>query len=378
MGKSVYLLPSDNAGFNREQLRKLRNGLGSGLGLEGPFSDRGGAIAKLSEDVGSRMRFGTEGTVDAVLATLSQMNLPGIMRPNSWLRTPFHVGGLSAGAWEDESCAGTIAGRKPVTRGGNGVRIADPYELNLLAVSLLRTLGIESYYAFFRYNMDFLGQIPREMSAFINGLKGSCIILPQDEGPRIAILIPPFSESLAASPLSYVEAVGADSVLSLMTIMNAKAQANSLMKDMAGQGLELPMEGESRAIRVGHTLYEGCRLWTPEQAASDSKAAKRAFNFRGKMESVRRDIESDYVQPVTSHEQHLVEAISAIAGKDIIEKISRIASEDASPEHVLGMLDEFARLECVQRVNAYMQYVQLMVSHVHAPSDCEMRNVDAN
>jgi len=226
MGKSVFLLPTSSIRSNKAQLRRLRDELGAGaLKLEGPFSDRDGAVAEIADHVRRRVRcsVGTNEIETTVLTLMHQDVLPpGFPEIRlSQLEVPFVTGLFVPGFSEEQETAGAVAHKTKVTFKGKEARRVTSEELTMLGVSVLRSLGIESYYMVSHFDTTHLDAVLSPLNAKVQ----------ESSIPSIGILmggrlVTTSLSSLDAAllrvlPLASLETLDNDAALSLLKMRNA-------------------------------------------------------------------------------------------------------------------------------------------------------------
>jgi len=267
MGKSVFMLSAGTEALNRAQMRRLRNELGSGaLGMEGPFSDRRGAIEEIADHVRSRTRrsSGSDEIKTAMFTLAPQDLLPDGLPPSycSSLETPFVTGHPDhCGAAERES-AGETASSATVDFRGAKARRASLEELTVLGVAVLRKLGIESFYSVCHFDAQVLNRVLENFGAEVVLPPLPAVVVPMGERLAMTAVVPQALDPRYSLPISSLELLDPDALLSFIKMRNSVAYARALMEDVGGRGPEFNGEGNIRAMQVGHTLFEAETLWT--------------------------------------------------------------------------------------------------------------------
>jgi len=317
MGKSVFLLPSPNAAFNRAQIRKLRDTIGDKQLLDGPFADKCGAVEELADLIRSRMKSGGHRVFDTILA-LSPKNLPSSMPPSSFLNIPFFLQN-TPDDFDFRACAGEFAGLAPSWTDAGLVRKTSIDEIVVLAVSTIRMLGAESYFA---------------MLAFKNSGKRPAVLIPGNTNLNVALLTPAHFQDISDSPISYLEVLDPDAVGSLLRIRAAYCMSELLMysiikRDSFHQFLE------SQAICAGHLLYEGKMMWSMEDSIYALESAVSMFGNLAtkKIHSLRCDLQAQFIDVLENPNLLICEADP----KGIAGRYYRLVSLLISHEHPLQL-----------------------------------------
>lgn len=404
MGKSVFILPSKDKTFNREQFQQMRRKLGiSQLKLEGPFSEYDGGVSKIVNHVRTVMKH--PGCGDALRATFYTL-MPHPKKAldpqtkNDWkdfisapsLDIPF-VNGLPT--WDIERLnSGSIAQSVPFKHNGSLVRGVTPDEILILAVSVLRSLGVESYYGVTCQNT---ANLPVGLLDGIEVLSSpyklipSVIIIPNDDlGNSSALRVLHWNVDFISKP-EWIEIPDHEALLSIMKIKNARRYADELLNEVKCGNLQNVMDRTTRAVHIGHTLFEGRSLWTKDQVMGDVAQAKKSFKHHESSKillSVRESIEYEYAHMIYCSSCHTHAAISAIID------VEKARLNFPSPIHGT---DPFTMLESVGinlKSEPYfsedssvpvdiqlilIQYILLanmMNYHLHDKSDCQVKPRD--
>jgi hypothetical protein len=375
MGKSVFLMPSKNKMFNRTQLRKIRDEIKNGLLLEGPFSDWNGAVKDLAEQIKSRIKFGHTDIANEVFSSLVPQNLPKCAKRESRLSVPFLFGNNTSDPFSSKHCSGEIASSPTIDYNDGLVRVADYDELTLLSVSVLRSIDIECYYTILHFEGSSLQKLIGIPETDPHLLKRPCVVIPRNGTLSLGVLYPPFYHE----PISSMEVLDTDAIASLIFLKQAKASALSLMDDMDRREPDFPNEGEMRSIQIGHTIFEGEKLWTPEDLEWSLSLASSMFSaeFVSCLESMRDVVEKEYSHMIrcpTCHSSIAAEKLlCAQAKREIKEGINELV-DTVDLFKALALLNNH---ECENRYKRYMQFALAMNEHIHSPSECTSER-DAN
>jgi hypothetical protein len=348
MGKSVFFLPMWKRGAQNRHMHNLWEQLGPGrLKLEGPFSGNGPAFAQIVEHVRETAPSDSKNDrMETVIRTLlPQDRLPEGYPFPSTLEVPFILDEIPQPGWRKRypENAGEVASIAPVRFNEGMARPAESSEITMLAVSVLRALGMECYFSVCTCLQLPLGTIPGSGPAvMISPLAIPVIIMPNGQSPNILSLIPePTRFFLQCPPMSF-EVLDADALLSFSMVYGAYRHARSLMLDIAAHR---PMSDEECALRsrqVGHILHKAMWLWTLYEAQRDERNATKIFGTSSGLVSVRETLQTDIVHTLTSPQHHARLAAGMMRIQD-----------PATPSFTF-----------------YMELASVMNSHVHDASEC--------
>jgi hypothetical protein len=366
MARSLFLVCSDRKKVNRLQFRRLGNRLGEqSLGLSGPCADRIGAVEVIADDVRKRLKSGTDmDPVESAVSALTPWNLPS--KRDSWLKVPFIIG---------KGCqaldAGSVASSEPVEFEGGSTRVTDLEELTLLALGVLRRLGVESHYSYMHFGSDdpvvkLAKQLMQEGVPIIS----PCILVPGKD-PRLVTLVPPYGMQFSqATPNSALEVLDDDALLSLLKIKCARTSSMELMEDVAEREAEFPDEGGFRARAIGHLLYSGMSMWRPEDAArSVTEAAELLSLDKGRLQSIRQVYEMTHVNNIMSPALHGYEAAGVIICEEILDEVSNMLMSGTID--LKQLYRDLPSHSCLERYMMYMDLAAAINSHIHPMSECD-------
>ncbi len=333
MGNSVFLLPSANAAFNRAQIRKLRETMGNGLLLDGPFADKNSAVADLAMHVKSRATFGIQDTILDTLVTLEPVNLPRNIQ-SSWLKIPFFLQN-EPDEFGFRDCAGEIVRSSPIQERDGLIRKVSIDEIILVAVSTLRLLGEECYFAMFELE---------------NSRKMPGIVIPKNDCLNVALLSPAHFQDLSQTPLSYVEVLDPDALGSLLRIRSTFCIPDLIMNSLADGKKLFAEELETYAISAGHRMHEGKNMWTFDDV---DRALESAISMFGpkvtwSMQSLRSVLQAQFVNPM-------------VPGMEMLDELQE------------GMESVFEQMDPEMRapMETLCNFIILMNSHVHPAQGCD-------
>ena len=352
MGKSVFLLPRANDDAVRIQMRKVREELGPGLKLEGPFSDKAGAVTGIADRMRSIVS-GTEHRMRAAMINLMPQDCVHGNFPHSKLDIPFIMSTGPHRGWVDyPESAGAVASIGTVEFGNGEARRVDIIELTMLMISVLRMLRIECYYALSTCSEPKL----RDDGLSLAGFTMPVIIIPNGPSFGLASAIPEQIKLFSVLPPDSFEVLDEDALLCLIKLQNAYKHAEALMKDIAAH--EPRPEGELRSIRIGHMVSEGRSLW----------AMPDAIHANGDPVSARVKFEKGIVRIMTSIPQHTWIAASVMFPEEIREIMHKSAGGRlAKPAE---LLDAISRQPSTPAFMRYIKLTRVMKEHLHAKSEC--------
>jgi hypothetical protein len=385
MARSLFIQNLERPAVLRAQFRKLKDDLrDSGLLLDGPFRDQSEAVAQLSGDITSRMKWGGYGSiVGAAIATLAPQNLPSGER--SWLKIPFIVTPNGpAGICES---AGSVANIEAGMMGGKPVRAVDMEGLTLVGVAVLRKLGVPAFFSYMHFDKENPKlQALRSLSWLVGSIPAGepvPAILAMTPEPEFLTFLPPYALSLPThNAVTGFEVLDDNAVLSLMHMKAAYEYSLSLMRDIATRKAESEDEGMLRIVGIGHTLHEGMSIWSERDARRDAASALALLNPKSgslRMESIRILAESRYVHNLICPVHHNLMAshvmLSDEAKRLLSEIVQRVSHDD--PEGMAGFLVSMQDIECVPKLMAYLELSGHISEHVHDRSGCAVtRNMN--
>ncbi|MBU0532137.1 hypothetical protein KKB44_01455 [Candidatus Micrarchaeota archaeon] len=368
MGRSVFILRSPKEGQNKAQFRKLQDELGAySLKLEGPCSDKNGAVAELIEGVRERMRCIAH-PVGATLATLTPRNMPS--SEASWLREPFLI--VQDGI--DELTAGSIACSNSIDYQGDSVKPVNVEQLTLVGLSVLRRLGIDSFYSYVHIDSNHPVVLAvKQLSGFNVHTSTPCIFLP-GENPYLVSFFPlrimPYPSLSRGFPL---EVLDDDAVFSLLKIKQAHRAARSLIGDVKANSVELQNEGELRAMVIGHLLFEGASSWTMVEAKYGIKILDALFGSDHKdLRSVREKVDEtqvhDLVCPISHSTMAAREILCATLKQQLLDTFSQA---EITLDNLKKLAERLPNHACIGKLFTYLHFANIMQEHIHPKQACK-------
>lgn len=385
MGRSHFIIASGKERVQKAQFRKFNDEFGKrSLGTEGPFADFRNAVEELTGRVKGRMRQYNEQPVSATITALAPQSN---WTPYSWLKVPFILGDNEK-HFEDN--AGAIACSKTIDHEDKKVRPVTLEELTVLAVAVLRRLGVPAFYSVLHPvknpNGDEIQQfiLPSNpvflpfVSILHPGIQKPFIFLPESGSKQKATsLLPPFQHSID-KPAVALEVLDGGAVLSLLKIKSITAEVAALMRDVAERDPDFEDEGFIRAIGIGHTLFEGENLWTMGEVDSSIQLIRELFGPKADtLESIRQIVEKSDIHKIKCHSCHSKVASEKIVCDSAKEALSWAISfshdEDEElkleidPKKLIGSIAH----ACVGKLIAYMNLATKMIEHTHPSSECE-------
>jgi hypothetical protein len=368
MGKSVFLLPSPKAAVNRLQTRRLKDQLGNGLALEGPFADRRGGVAELVEHVKSKKALsGHVESIKAALSVLSFQNLPELFKSNSSLEVPFILDTCVSDSFNTRDSAGAIACSKPTEFEGKLVRVADPYELAMLAVSLLRRMDIECYFSVLNVDPQI---IPIKRKEALGKVDSPGIIFPNNGQFSIGLMQPPFHlDALSPDQASYMEVLDEEALKAYITFKQCWMGTQILIRDVGTRNPEFPQEYDLRAMDIGHSLFEASMLWRMEEVEWSKESTRLMFGEEtvSELKSMREiaEVVANKILCLNCHMNKAANVILCDGAKKAISNIPMRSLEE------LFTIEELKGYGCITRLKKYLQYAMEIERHNHAPESCE-------
>lgn len=368
-------------------MRKLRDELGGkSLSLEGPYADRGEAIAQIVDGVKTRVKLSPHDKVMATLLTICPQNTP-VKTESSWLREAFIFHRLRHEESTARDSAGVVASLPTIEHGGDQVRVADFEELTMIGVAVLRRLGIPSHYGILHFEPHYVNAIaqlyallrlPLPEGAILESRP--CIVL-SDEKHRIAKVVPPsVIDEPIGGQVTALEVLDGDALTSILRMRHALGCTNQLILDVAKRGPEFLGEGPLRARYVGHTLFEAMNRWTHADANADLLMALQMMGRgRGEVKSIRTEAESEYAHPVACPACHIRRAASAIlceAAKIELDAVEPMeGAHEMTQQVVVDLVKKLVEIvkdhTCIGRLSVYTSLMGTIIGHIHPPSECE-------
>lgn len=378
MGRSFFMINSAKHGAVKLQFRKMWDEIGScSLSLEGPFADHKNALAGIAEDVRKRMLAASDASpLLATILTLAPQNAP--ISEASWLKPPFIISFERSGN-DIRDSAGVIASSKPVTGDAGTFRQADPDDLELLGVAILRRLGIPCFYSFAHLEETRPAVLINAGAAHAvsakMGTSVPCINVVDGDVPMIYSMRPPFVfGSMSNLPISSIEMLDDNALLSIIKMKVASLAAESLMRDVASSGEDFHGEGRIRAAAIGHTLHKSSLLWTPDEVNQARLLSTSLLNLDGAegMVSARDISEYRYVHDILCPVHHIEKAASIILSdeaKSAAKGLDVLAAADNqfSKERFLAVMEQHPS---VQRLVLYMTLTTDIGDHLHSSDRC--------
>jgi len=373
MGKSAYLFTPAKHRSVHAQLRKLRDDLGQGLRLEGPFSDNDGAVADIATHVRAVSLFSRISPIDATALTLRPQNrLPEGLRP-SLLKMPFILEPGQEGGWRNyPESAGGVASRSGVEYNGGWARPAGASELNILAVAVLRALDVECHLSRAVCHVPEIDERITRAGGISAGVLVPAITCISGSESRMLSIVPEHMAYLGNSSLTSFEVLDSDAVLSVIKLRNTLRHAKALMLDVARHEERFDGERSLRFIRMGHMLHEGMTLWTMRDAKADLASARGIFG-PGKLEGVmsfREMIGRDVVRTLTNPVAHARSAASLMLPKELLRRLGDYAQNGSRILTVSEFLDMISKEPAMAMFGEYVLSTPIINEHMHAASTC--------
>ncbi|MEW6722918.1 MAG: hypothetical protein AB1324_06675 [Candidatus Micrarchaeota archaeon] len=375
MGSSRFMLSAGKNDSLKAQYREVKDAFGdAALMVSGPYRDAGRRVEGIAEDIRSSMKWQFfRRPIDATMAALSPRNM--FPRGKTALEVPFALSSRPLHTACDS--AGDVAGAETEWMEGKAHRVVDLASLDLLAVAVLRRLGIPSLLAYAHPDRSDPAVVMLDTIAAATGQQGvrstPCIIALERE-PVILNFIPPFSLELGSSGWVHsVEALDSDAVLSIMRLRSAHRHARKLMGQVADGALLSIAEGRILSASIAHTLFDGIGLWSCGEAEGAARAAGRARHGRDGVVSIRELAESEHVHTLTCPIHRAIEASGAILCESAKEELSAalgaVIRGERVPQEELSLV--MSSHPCVLRLAEYGKIAESMDAHMHPAKGCE-------
>ena len=370
MGKSVFLMPDTGKAMAAAQMRRLKQELGRySLSLEGPFSDRGGEVETLARCVQAIARASESTVLAAARASLKPQNwLPEDALPleRSLLEIPFIVDGPRKRGWRKyPENAGAVASAQAVEFQGFQARPTEPTEITMLAVSVLRMLGVECHFSISHCSAFQPDGVPTTMPM---------IILPAGDDFGFATLLHNQVGFFSKYPPAFFEVLDNDALLSLIKLRDACRHARALMADMARHELGSDDEPALRSMHIGHMLYEGTRLWELSDAQAEAAYARKLFGLDEKSgpRSYRETKGRSAVNIITDPRRHIQMASSVMLCEELRRMMDASPSMDVTQAGFLEFTQAtFRHTCCMPQFEEYVSGpMHMMNGHLHPASEC--------
>jgi|GEM_PF-3998938 len=385
MGRSVFILNSPRQAVMKAQFRKLRDEFGGkGLGIEGPFCDRGNAVDNLVGDIRRRTKSPTAASAaeEAMLA-LGPQNLP--MCKETWLKVPFYFG---YGLHHEIDSAGAVAACKTVNHQAGKARVVTPEELTLLSIAVLRRMGVSSHYAYMHLNENSpAGMLSRVVQSLGTGspLPTPCILITEGN-PQLVMPFPPFVVDYPNSrSLASLEVLDDNAVQSLIHIRLADSMRKMLMHEMVTKNpYATPEVCSMKAIHIGHSLFEGINLWTDSEVDESFALSNTLFGRDLELETARDIVAFNLLHDITCRHCHTREAMDTFLCDDARRTIMNVLDEaDVADIHeATYVVDEaiasVSYHSCFQLFDSYMSLAAQMNYHIHPSSGCDEIKQNSN
>ena len=366
MGKSVLLSPTSSRELRSAQMSMLKDQLGPGPKLEGPFSANG-QVDSIANHVRSRIRsVGGDPLVTTVHTLIPQDLLPNTCQTSD-LGIPFILSGRPSQC--PESAGDTASARTAAFRGGEA-RPAGIAALTMLAVAVLRRLDVECHFALYNFGAHPFDETLSDLGIGFVIQTMPVVIAPDASQTRIEALLPSHLKSFLRFPPQSYEALDPDALLSLIKIQNAYDQAVSLMNEIArrSDGSERMVSSIRRPMETGHSFHEGVSAWTADEAM-ESGLRSRGFFGSDEPRSVRLEMEESVVHTMRCPACHTVAASTLMLPEDTSNEVSRQAGE-AGHENTARILERVTEYPQLGPVREYLDSYSVMSDHLHPAGKC--------
>jgi hypothetical protein len=372
MGKSVFLATNARGMISGIQIERLRAELGRfSLSLDGPFSDKGGAVAELARTIQAGY---DSGDVPSIVkaSLLPQNSLPpdAPWSERSVLDVPFIVRRLPKCGWQDyPESAGAVAGAPAVEFNGGLARDVGAAELTILAVSVLRTLGVACHFSLAHCPISQCEALLGPGTYVVPATVPS-IILPMGNDLGRMSLISDHTGLFSTFEPAFVEVLDNEAVLSSIRLRNAMEHAKTLMADLAKHEPLFPGEAELRCRQVGHMLHDAMSLWALSEAQKDSALAITLCRLAG-IKSYRETKGEPIIANMTDPRRHIHVASSVMLCEELGQMMDASPDTDAAQGVVEFMCATLRHGCCMPQFNEYIsRWIPMINGHLHPVSEC--------
>lgn len=371
MSRSVFVKQSQSPESLRQEIRSR---LGSGLALEGPFSDVGGSLKRIAGTLRSLVSQ-NRSPLDVTMNAMIPFNLSDAAL--GVLDVPFVLGSSFSDGFKGD-CAGAIASGEAHEFEGRKVRPVDGEELNLVAIALLRRLGIESHYSYAHFN----GSTPEaqiakriaEDAGLDLELPSPAILLPEGN-PRLIIIMPPAVLPCPSGtyPVS-TEVLDDDALQSIIRLKLAALSSEALMREVAEGAESYPGEWIRKAKDIGHMLHYGISGWDVMEARRE--ASSSSGDGGGVFESIRDVADGRHVRFVKDPLTQMTSAARMIFDSETQQKFfsnldEAICKGEFGLSELLMGIDDHGM---VGKLKRYVDLAKLSNDHIHPADSCKERS----
>jgi hypothetical protein len=380
MGKSVFMVPFRNNREERAAARRIRSELGNGLGLDGPFTDRDGAVAKIAEHVRENANRAYPGDMvfSTVAALMPQDRLPDgcPCEKRSRLGIPFIKGREPKNGWQDyPENAGEVASATAVKFKKGSARRTSAIEHTVLGVSVLRRLGIESYFCLFDLEQQ---MVMTHMGIAMLGVSVPMIAMPKNEGIEYTTVFPAKFGAQALANLASMEALDEGATLAYVKMHTVSRQTGTIKHDIKDGRLEF---GDVRAMEAGHTIFETSSLWSIEEARAEIERAKGALGERridgqvSMRERMERGIMHMYKCPscsVSTAANEMLGELFMVDPENLLDPETH-GRDSPTVAEMIAAVESVSQNPGVPKFREYVETIDLARGHLHSVSGCSAR-----
>ncbi|MBD3210395.1 hypothetical protein GF318_03365 [Candidatus Micrarchaeota archaeon] len=374
MGRSLFIVNSRNTDAVRAQFRRFSKDFkGTGLSVEGPFSDRRLSVESIAEHVRKRMHFcKINRPAETVVSTVAPQNMRTSFR--SWLEVPFILDELGLEPFP-VGCAGDIPLIEPVDYKSAAAIPASLQDLNLLAVSVMRRLGVPTHYAYLHYDEGICPATLRQQVSSFSGVPFEiplpCFVV-QGDGTGIHSLQHPFKLKYPNSISgNAVEILDDDAVSAILRLRQARRLRTSLLYDaMFRDYAVVALTGHLKAMEMGHLIYEGAMLWKRHDVM---KTIDTMFSLAGdqpRFTSIREIAEDRYVFDITSVDKHALDAANCLLSEGSREKLFDFLYKKPGMGVAEGAEKVLSGEPDYPSFAYYTAMIDMILFHIHPESEC--------
>ncbi len=358
MATSTFILNTARKPLIKAQTRILEDRLGDqGSSLKGVFADRNGQIEELAGLARYAMELWSLSPLKASLSVLRPAN--DASKGRSMMKVPFKI--LNDRSPHTLDSAAAIASKEPTEDNGGQVIELNVMEHTMLAIAVLRRMGIRSSFCFMG-----TGACPPGESYPVIFVHQEDPLIMCPASSAISHLPITGSEDAAAKTLENLtmEVLDDDALSAYIQITRAYRAVCTFMEEVKADSLPA-LARPMVSVSLGHELYAAAQSWDIRDALKAKEQLKEMIGPScPPASSIRELLERGYVGRVRDPGSHLAEFAKGLgielpssADKEGVKEL--IQTVVRHPNEILGLLDEYGQL------------MRSMISHFHPLSECK-------